>query len=169
MESTIIRFIDFSEISSRTSALTDASSLREIGRSFETLTAPLTPQLARHVMSESDPFALAAALSFLERWLVADTVIADLVALASLRSDSHFISAVIRAALEPWPHSRVVPDASQDPHAAVAQRLRRELLDPSDTTSHDSLESIRGAAAALEISVTTIPEQVFTRCIQILK
>ncbi len=145
-------FVPFGELQPGTHALTDASSLSTLAR--PTLAAALSPSIAREILSDLDSYALAPSLNLLERWIVCDHLVADLIALDSLSAS--------RSAIRSLRHSQ-----STD---ALGAHLKRQLLTPAaDAESDDGHDlDVKSIARKLSISFTLIPSEVFDSCMTIL-
>jgi len=157
------QFVAFEDLEPATNALTDASSLRELAQ--PTLAATLDPSRARLILSDLEGFSLTPALNLLERWVVCDQLVADLVALESLNHS--------RSAHDFWDSwsmtAKLMPKASSD--EVWAAHLARHVLGRRAAASPDKLgqlPTVKSVAARLGIAFTCIPPSVFTRCVTIL-
>src|SRR5712691_3626717 len=81
-----IPFVEFDALQSRQHGLIDASSIAELERKATTLASELNPDLADLIIENPDEFSLRESLSILERWIVIDNLIVDLVSLDTLQN-----------------------------------------------------------------------------------
>lgn len=154
-------FISFHDLKPGVHALTDASSLRELKEHAGTLTAKLTPAIARTILNDLDGFGLEPSLSLLERWIVVDYIVADLIAVDSINDST---GGVRTFRYEPSELDRITlsnPELSRVQEEAFVDHIKRRLLD------HD-LAQFRDVTSALSLSFTLIPRNIFEKCMNIL-
>ncbi len=156
-------FVPFGELQPGTHALTDASSLSALDR--RTLAAQLSPAIAQDILSNLDSYSLAPALNLLERWIVCDHLVADLVALDSLSGSP----SAVRSFRHPQSGlGRTSPGPREE---ALAAYIKDQLLRPaadSQSEKEGDIAVVKSIAHELSISFTLIPSEVFDRCMTIL-
>lgn len=165
-------FIPFLNLAPNGYALTDASSLCDIASHTSTLTCNLTPPLARQVLGDLDRFGLRPSLSLLERWIVIDHLVADLVAL-----DTATHGGAVESFHDVYPsrnreHLAYLPrrNNSENKQTAFINHLKSRLLGSNAHSSKESdLANIQALSKELSISFTAIPFEIFTRCINIVR
>lgn len=158
-------FVPFEELQPGTHALTDASSLGALSRSLD---AKLNPSMAKHLLSHLDSYDLVPSLNLLERWIVCDHLVADLIALDSLSRSRSAVRSFRRPSrsAQPW---RSTSDTREK---VLAAHLKRQLLNPaadSELEREPDLAVVKRIARQLSISFTLIPSEVFDRCMTILR
>jgi hypothetical protein len=124
----------------------------------------LNPKLAREILRNFDEFGLGPALSLLERWLVLDKVVVDVVAVASCHPKQDFIGNILRkqfdAAESVKSHSEI------DWGARAAQLLRKALLEEpvrGDEWSDDVRKVTRQLSLAFTLFSTTTVDSCLRR------
>jgi len=159
-----IQFVEFDALQSRQHGLIDASSIAELEDKASTLTSDLNSHLADLILKNPDEFSLRESLSILERWIVIDNLIVDLVSLDTLQNG--------RAA-----HSFRIPDERsfrKDEtsdlrtfrQTAFVSHVKNSLLEES----HDpSLSKARELMRELSISTTFVPFDVVHKCADVIR
>jgi hypothetical protein len=117
--------------------------------------------MARTILNDLPGFGLEPALSLLERWVVVDYLVVDLIAVDSLNRST---GAVRTFRHEPdeidiLTHSR--PELSRLREEAFLDHIKCRLL-------NDDLAPLTTVAAGLSLSFTLIPPDVFERCMDLL-
>lgn len=154
-------FIEFHDLKPGSHALTDASSLRELRSRAHVLSEKLNPAMAQTIVRDNDEIALRPSLNLLERWIVVDSLAADLIAVDSVNDGT---AAVKTFRYEPSEVDRLTLDSSEltaTREKAFLEHIKARLL-------HDDLAEFIDVMAGLSISFTLIPPNVFKKCVDIL-
>jgi len=158
-------FLEWAELPYSDAALTDGSSIRELAQQFSILSTPLSSEIARKILNYPG-HSLFPALSLLERWLVVNTIIVDVLAVASSYPGRRDL--IHEAQRELYERRRNALDPLEDSHGALAQILRRKILDDACYPRDGWLTDLRGIATELSVAFTAIPRDVFLRCFDLL-
>ncbi len=153
-------FLPFQDLQPGTHALTDASSLNEIKSHVDMLTIKLNPSMARTILGDLDGFHLAPSLSLLERWIVVDHLVVDLIAVDSLGRSS---GAVRSFCYEPDEVDLLTLNAQQ-----LSRQREEAFIDHVKRVWNDGLGPLMSVAADLSLSFTLIPPDIFERCLELL-
>ncbi len=160
-----IRFIEFDALQSRQHGLIDASSIAELEDKATTLTSELNPHLADLILNNQDEFSLRESLSILERWIVIDNLIVDLVSLDTLQNGKAAHSFEIpeeQSLLRKIDASNVRTFRQNAFVSHVKSALLEETHDPSLSKAHELM-------LELEISATFIPFDVVHECAELIR
>jgi hypothetical protein len=159
--------IPFHDLRPGVHALTDASSISEIERTASTLTTRLDPASARTVLNDVDGFALGPSLSLLERWIVVDHVVADLIAVDSLDTSSDSLVRSFR--YEPSEYDLLYGGAQLPSHREEAFLSHvRTGISAKGRSGQDNWPLLGNMAERLSLSLTLIPAEVFKKCSDVL-
>jgi hypothetical protein len=117
--------------------------------------------MAKIILGDTDEFGLRASLNLLERWVVVDSLAADLIAVDSLNDGT---AAVKTFRHEPSTLERHRLDRGE--WAAIREKafvdhIKARLL-------HDDLAEFISVMARLSVSFTLIPPDVFKKCVDTL-
>jgi hypothetical protein len=153
-------FLPFQDLQPGTHALTDASSLNEIKNDVDMLTIKLNPSMARTILGDLDGFQLEPSLSLLERWIVVDHLVVDLIAVDSLSRSS---GAVRSFRYEPDEVDLLTLNAPQ-----LSRQREEAFIDHVNRVWNDGLGPLMSVAADLSLSFTVIPSDVFKKCMEVL-
>jgi len=126
------------------------SSLRELKEHAGTLTAKLTPSIARTILNDLYAFGLEPSLSLLERWIVVDNIVADLIAVDSINDST---GGVRTFRYEPSELDRITlsnPELSRVQEEAFVDHIKRRVLDDDL-----ALAPFRDVTSALSLSFTS--------------
>lgn len=138
--------IPFGQLNTRVHAITDASSVAELRKHSNTLTYKLNPTLAETLLQQSDESDLEASLNLLERWIVMDSIVVDVVAVDSLSNPS----AVRSFRYKPSEFERIKRRGAQAYREAFTAHVTGDVLSRG-----------LGVPDALNVSLTLIPPDVF--------
>jgi hypothetical protein len=156
-----LSFIPFHDLQPSVHALTDASSVKELKEHANTLTTKLNPSMAQIILNDIDGFGLEPSMSLLERWIVVDSLVVDVIAVDSLNVST---GAVRSFRYEPSQLDRRTltgSDLARRREQAFLDHMKRRLM-------NDDLASLRSVTAELPLSFTLIPPDVYKRCRDIL-
>lgn len=153
-------FVPFHDLQPGAHALTDASSLSELKKHADTLTTKLNPSMARTILNDLDGFALEPSLSLLERWIVVDHLVVDLIAVDSLNASK---GAVRSFRYEPSELELLTFTGPK-----LSHHREEAFLDHVKRVWNDNLAPLISVAADLSLAFTLIPPDVFETCMDIL-
>lgn len=154
-------FIQFQDLKPGDHALTDASSLLELKEHARILTDKLNPVMAASILSDVEGYGLGPSLNLLEKWTVVEHLAADLVAVDSVNLG--------RAAVKSFRYEPSEVDRINLNHEQLALLRDQAFLDYFKARlSSDEMADFASATAELSISITVIPPEVFTKCVDLL-
>jgi hypothetical protein len=154
-------FVPFHDLQPGAHALTDASSVSSLKSHAEQLTTKLDPSLARLILNDPDGFGLEPSLSLLERWIVVDHLVVDLIAVDSLNTSKGAVRTFRHE-----PSKRTFLTVSE----AELSRHREEeaFLEHVTRVWTADLPDLLSIAAEISLSFTLIPPTIFERCMDVL-
>jgi hypothetical protein len=158
----MLQFTNYSEISPPVFTLTDASSLWEIAEHESTLSTPLNPAIAQEVLNNLDEFALLPSLSFLERWIVVETVAVDMLAVASVHPGRP-----LRELLAGEDTASSSTGRERNRHERFTRTLKAKILG-AGIRDDEWFSKVRSVANKLTLAFTSIPPEIFERCAHIV-
>lgn len=153
-------FVAFHDLKPGVHAITDASSVSELSRKASTLSTKLNPSLARTILNDLDGFGLEPSLSLLERWIIVDYLVADVIAVDSL-NDSN-------GAVRSFRHEPSGFDRLTFSGAEMARHREEAFLDHLKRVWNDDLAPLMSVAAEISLSFTLIPPAIFVKCAHLL-
>lgn len=153
-------FVPFLDLQPGVHALTDASSVSALENNAGTLSSKLNPPLARALLNDLDGYGLEPALNLLERWIVVDRLVVDLIAVDSLNVSK---GAVRTFRHEPSELTLLTVSGSE------LERQREEaFLEHVRRVWNADLSKLMSVASGISLSFTLIPPAVFKRCVELL-
>jgi hypothetical protein len=152
--------IPFHDLQPGIHALTDASSVSLLKSKAETLSTKLNPSLARIILNDPDGFGLEPALNLLERWIIVDHLVVDLIAVDSLNA----LKGAVRT-FRHEPSERTLLTVSE---SDLARRREEAFLEHVKRVWNEDLSTLMSIAAEISLSFTLIPPAVFERCMEVL-
>jgi hypothetical protein len=154
-------FIQFHDLKPGDHALTDASSLLELKEHARILTDKLNPEMATSILGDVEGYGLGPSLNLLEKWTVVEHLAADLVAVDSVNLG--------RAAVKSFRYEPSEVDRINLNNEQLALLRDQAFLDYFKARlSSDEMADFASATAELSISITVIPPEVFTKCVDLL-
>lgn len=146
--------------------MTDGSSLRALISHSSTLLTPLTPKAAQAILRDPDSFGLLPALILLERWIVVDELIVDLLAVASRHPSRDLIHEAYLARERNYSElDRLIEDPRERWHELLSQNLQSRFFDDMGAASDGWFRELRRIGEALALSFTQVPIDVFRTCL----
>jgi hypothetical protein len=149
-------FVAFHDLKPGTHAITDGGSVSELSNNASMLSQKLNPSMARTILNDLDGFGLEPSLGLLERWIIVDYLVADVIAVDSL---THSEGAVRSFRYEPSAFEHRTfnrPELSRNREEAFLDHVKRVW--------NDNLAPLMSVAAEVSLSFTLIPPAIFERC-----
>lgn len=153
-------FVPFLDLQPGVHALTDASSVSALENNAGTLSSKLNPSLARAVLSDLDGYGLEPALNLLERWIVVDRLVVDLIAVDSLN--------VSKGAVRTFRHEPSELTLLTVGGSELERRREEAFLEHVRRVWDADLSKLMSVASGISLSFTLIPPAVFERCVELL-
>jgi hypothetical protein len=153
-------FVAFHDLKPGTHAITDGGSVSELINNASMLSQKLDPSMARTILNDWEGFGLEPALGLLERWIIVDYLVADVVAVDSL---NHSQGAVKSFRHEPSTFYRPTLNSTD-----LARNREEAFLSHVTQVWNDNLPSLMSVAAEISLSFTLIPPAIFKKCVQTL-
>jgi hypothetical protein len=153
-------FVPFHDLQPSTHALTDASSVGSLKSHAEQLTTKLDPSLARLILNDPDGFGLEPSLSLLERWIVVDHLVVDLIAVDSLNAS--------KGAVRTFRHEPSELTFLNVSEAELSRQREETFLEHVTRVWTADLPDFLSIAAEISLSFTLIPPTIFERCMDVL-